>query len=64
MSKMTKSSKGYVIGSQKFAAITAVEGLALKPASKARLEGLRTQGLSQEERRHAVIKAFTAHKAR
>lgn len=64
MSKTTKTSKQFVIGGVKFAAITAVEGMSLKPASKARLEGLHARGLSQDEKRREIIKAYTTQKAR
>lgn len=47
-----------MLGRQAFAAITAVEGLKLSPASKRRLDSLGTSGLSAEERRAAVLRTY------
>ncbi len=49
--------KGYAVGSRNFAAISAVEGLTLTPASKVRLE--RNRDLSPEQRRAETLKAFS-----
>ena len=46
----------YVLGKQRFSAISAVEGLSLDSEGEERLE--RTRGLSIEERRAETIQAF------
>lgn len=46
----------YVLGKQRFSAISAVEGLKLDPEGAERME--RTQGLPSEERRAETIQAF------
>jgi hypothetical protein len=46
----------YVLGEQRFSAISAVEGLQLDPEGAKRME--RTQGLSSEKRRAETIQAF------
>ena len=46
-----------VLGSKAFAAISAVEGLALSAASKRRLASLRASNLSEEERRAEIMRA-------
>lgn len=53
--------KKTVIGARAFEAITAVEGLALSPASKQRLQKLqRDKALSPADRRQAVVRAYSA----
>jgi hypothetical protein len=52
----TVQGKRYVLGSKSFAAISAVEGLSLRPESEQRLE--RTERLSPAHRRAATIRAF------
>ena len=46
----------FVLGKQRFSAISAVEGLKLDPEGAERME--RTQGLPSEERRAETIQAF------
>lgn len=50
--------KSRVLGRQAFAAITAVEGLKLSAASQLRLDSLKSSGLSAEERRAEVLRAY------
>ena len=47
-----------VLGTKAFAAIAAVEGLRLSSASSRRLQTLRNAGLSTDERRAEVLKAY------
>lgn len=61
---MSKSAKAHmkkpqVLGAKAFAAITAVEGLRLSASSRGRLEALKASGLSSEERRKEVLRAYT-----
>jgi hypothetical protein len=54
-----KSSKtGFVIGRAGFAKISAVEGIRLKPAMKKRAAEASSKGLSAEETRKAIIRAY------
>lgn len=46
-----------VIGGARFAKISAVEGIALTPAMKARQSAFDRAGATAEERREAIIKA-------
>lgn len=48
---------GWVIGGARFAKISAVEGIALTPAMKARQSAFDRAGATDEERRAAIIKA-------
>ena len=52
----------YVLGKQRFSAISAVEGLKLDSAGTKRVE--RTQGLPSEERRAETIQAFSQSRNR
>jgi hypothetical protein len=52
----TVSSRKFVLGGKSFAAISAVEGLKLRPASEERFE--QSVCLSQTERRAETIRAF------
>lgn len=61
---MSKSAKAHmkktqVLGAKAFAAITAVEGLRLSASSRSRLQALKASGLSSEERRKEVLRAYT-----
>jgi hypothetical protein len=56
------TAKPYVLGQQRFAAITAVEGLKLSPDAEARLQ--RTRPLSPEQRRAETIRAFAESRKR
>ncbi len=47
-----------VLGTRAFAAITAVEGLQLSPASQARLSRMAAEGLSRDKRREAILQAW------
>lgn len=58
-----KSSADHVLGQRAFAAISAVEGLALSPVSLARLEDMEKRGLSQDQKRAEIIRAYRATKA-
>jgi hypothetical protein len=58
----TVSSEKFVLGSKSFAAISAVEGLKLRPASEERLG--RTASLSQAQRRALTIRAFAGSRKR
>lgn len=57
-SKTAGKSASQVLGAKSFAAITAVEGLRLKGASKKRVATLRASELSPDERRAEVIRAY------
>jgi hypothetical protein len=60
MSKASNEPKAgsRILGSRAFAAISAVEGLALGRDSRARLDKLRSSALGGEERRSAVRAAY------
>jgi hypothetical protein len=49
---------GFVIGRAGFAKISAVEGIRLKPAMEKRAAEARSEGLSAEETRKAIIRAY------
>jgi hypothetical protein len=49
---------GFVIGRAGFAKISAVEGIQLKPAMKKRAADASSKGLSAEETREAIIRAY------
>jgi hypothetical protein len=49
---------GFVIGRAGFAKISAVEGVRLKPAMNKRAAEARSNGLSAEETRTAIIRAY------
>jgi hypothetical protein len=48
-----------VLGAKAFAEITAVEGLRLSAASRRRLATLQSTGLSADERRVEMLRAYT-----
>jgi len=58
----TNLAKGYVLGGKNFAAISAIEGLALRSESAERLE--RTASLSPSQRRTETIRAFAGAQKR
>ncbi len=62
MAKSPKSApkSARVLGARAFAAITAVEGLRLSASSRGRLQALKASGLSSEERRKEVLRAYTS----
>ncbi len=47
-------SRGFVLGRERFARISAVEGVALTDEMRATLERFDREGLSAEERRRAI----------
>jgi hypothetical protein len=49
---------GFVIGHAGFAKISAVEGIRLKPMMEKRAAEARSRGLSAEETREAIIRAY------
>jgi hypothetical protein len=60
MTKQKNSTKGaktgrFVLGSDRFAKISEVEGIRLTPAMKRRADEAQTKGLSAEEYRRAII---------
>jgi hypothetical protein len=52
------SKTGFVIGRAGFAKISAVEGIRLKPVMKKRAAEASSKGLSAEETRKAIIRAY------
>jgi hypothetical protein len=56
--KPRKKSAKKILGSKKFAAISAVEGLSLTAESKHRLDKLMNSSLSPDQRRAEVIRAY------
>jgi hypothetical protein len=55
----TRTSKsGVVLGRERFARISAVEGIALTPSMKKRAAEFDRRGLSGEERRINIIRAY------
>lgn len=57
-SKLTRRSKPYTLGTDAFASISAVEGLHLSSTSQKRLNQLKAAGLSHEEIRAAILRAY------
>lgn len=55
---MTRRNSKSVIGPKAFAAISAVEGLKLNAASKSRITSQKAKGLSNDERRAEIIRAY------
>jgi hypothetical protein len=49
---------GFTLGRERFAQISAVEGIALTPAMRAELERFDREGLSAAERRRAILAGF------
>ncbi len=58
--KRKSKTEAQILGSKAFAAISAVEGLRLGAASQERLNQLKSAGLSQEERRSEILRAYKA----
>jgi hypothetical protein len=50
---------GFVLGRERFARISAVEGIALTEDMRATLDRFDREGLSAEERRRAILRRFT-----
>ena len=63
-SKRKSNPKDRVLGHKVFAAISAVEGLQLGIPSRKRLDKLKGAGLSQEEKRAEVLRAYKATSGR
>lgn len=57
---MKRSAAKSALGAKAFAAITAVEGLRLSSTSKNRLDRQKKQGMSNEQRRQDVLRAYRA----
>ena len=57
--KVARTAKrgGFTLGREKFAKISAVEGIVLTPAMHARVEEFDDKDMSAEERRAAIIRA-------
>ena len=51
-------SRGFVLGRERFARISAVEGVTLTDEMRATLERCDREGLSAEERRRAILARF------
>jgi hypothetical protein len=49
---------GFVLGRERFAQISAVEGIALTDEMRATLDQFDQEGLSAEQRRHAIRQRF------
>jgi hypothetical protein len=57
-----KSGKaGFVVGAAGFAKISAVEGIRLSPAMKKRAAEAESRGLTAEQTRRAIIRAYCSH---
>lgn len=54
-----RQATGFVLGRERFAQISAVEGIALTEEMRATLDSFDRQGLSPEERRRAILRYFT-----
>lgn len=50
--------KGYVLGRERFAKISAVEGISLTPAMEADFREFERKGLSAEDRRRIIGKKY------
>lgn len=62
--KLPISAQARVLGDRAFAAITAVEGIALSPESRQRLASMRSRKLTPEEQRAEIIRAYSGAKSR
>ena len=49
---------GVILGRERFAKISAVEGIELRPSMKKRAAEFDRRGLSGEERRRSIIRAY------
>ena len=52
-------SRGFVLGRERFARISAVEGITLTDEMRATLERFDREGLSADERRRAILARFS-----
>jgi hypothetical protein len=59
---MVGKSDGHVLGQRTFAAITAVEGISLSAASRARLASMKKRKLTAEQQRSEIVRAYTKTK--
>jgi hypothetical protein len=64
MDKRKTRPKAHVLGAKAFAAISAVEGLQLGATSRKRLDQMRGAGLSQDEKRALILRAYKATSGR
>ena len=55
-------SRDFVLGRERFARISAVEGIALTDEMRATLERFNREGLSAEERRRAILARFATRR--
>lgn len=62
--KFALNTEAYVLGSEAFASISAVEGLHLSTASRRRLDQLKAAGLSHQEMRAAILRAYKTSSGR
>lgn len=53
------ASAGFVLGRDRFAQISAVEGISLTSDMRETLDRFDREGLSAAERRHAIVSLFT-----
>jgi hypothetical protein len=53
-----------ILGTQAYAAISAVEGLRLSPAGTERLKTIAQSALSQDEKRQHIVQAYSGRKKR
>ena len=58
-SRPSPPSRGFVLGRERFARISAVEGIALTDEMRAILERFDREGLSADERRRAILARFS-----
>ena len=54
----TKKKRGFVIGRDSFGKISAVEGIGLTPAMKKRATDAKLKGMSAEEYRRTIVRAY------
>jgi hypothetical protein len=52
------SKSGMILGRDRFAKISAVEGIVLTPSMKKRAASAEQRGLSGEERRREIVRAY------
>ena len=62
--QLSGSGDSHILGQRTFAAITAVEGISLSPASRKRLADMKKRKLSHDEQRSEVIRAYVDAKSR
>jgi hypothetical protein len=57
-SDRTRRASGVALGRERFAKISAVEGIELTPLMKKRAAEFDRQGISADERRRAIVRAY------